>query len=495
MNPIIAAATGSALLGLVSAAAAETPQPPASPFYSTDAATGPSPPPGVPQLPAWKLVPRTATSVPLATVVLYGAPKVNQEPLGALLYVEEEYFLTGTANVYAAGGQGVVRAGVPYTTRILVRRPADPGRFSGTVVMEPSRDLNEWTTVLLAAWPYFTRHGDVYVAWSMAAGNVAGLIKKYDPVRYAAIDIPDEGLRWDIMAETAWLLRSPEGPLGKLGFLARADRVKGGLRLISTGASLTGFMQLAFIDNGHHARARRADGGPVIDAYVPVVSGGRLDLPKDASVVRILSESEYQHPGTPDRPGAWTSRQADSDASGAGYREYDLAGTSHAGWIDQSQFNIAFYQLGPQAIEKFTPHCAHTPADPPGKSAFIRAAFANLERWEREGKPMPPSQLFALADDHTAKRDADGVVEGGVRPAWIAAPRSRFRIDNAPAEPTDPVMAGVCGQLGYEAPLSDAEIHRLYPGQGDYERRVAEHQAQLVKDGYLLLEDAKAGAR
>jgi hypothetical protein len=495
MNSIIAATTALMLMVAAPARAADAPKPPASPFYSANTANVPTPPAGVPQLPAWKLVPRTAASVPLATVILDGAPKVNQEPLGGLGYVEEEYFLTGTANVYGAGGQGVVRANVPYTTRILVRRPADPERFSGTIVMEPSRDLNEWTTVLLAAWPWFTRHGDIYVAWSMAAGNVPSLIRKYDPVRYAAIDIPDEGLRWDIMAETAWLLRSPDGPLGKLGFLARAERVKGGLRFYSTGASLTGSMQLAFIDNGHHARARRPDGGPVIDGYVPVVTGARLDLPKDAAVVRILSESEYQHPGTPDRPGAWTSRQAESDAPGAGYREYDLAGTSHAGWIDQSQFNIAFYQLGPQAIDKFTPHCAHTPADLPGKSGFIRAAFANLEAWEREGKPMPPSRLFALADDHTARRDADGVVEGGVRPAWIAAPRSRFRIDNAPAEPTDPLMAGVCGQLGYETPLDDPEIRRLYPSQGDYERRVAEHRAQLVKDRYILPEDAEPGSR
>ena len=45
--------------------------------------------------------------------------------LGDHKYVVAEYFVSGTAS------------GKPYTTRILVRRPEDPGRFSGIVVAEP----------------------------------------------------------------------------------------------------------------------------------------------------------------------------------------------------------------------------------------------------------------------------------------------------------------------------------------------------------------------
>jgi len=474
------------------ASEAKPPAPmPPSRLYSADAATEPLPAPGVPALPGWKLVPRTATSIPLSTVILPGAPTVNQEPLARYGYIEEEYFLAGVANVYAAGGKGVVRPNVPYATRILVRRPADPKRFSGTIVMEPSRDLNEWTTVLLAGWPRFLRHGDIMVAWSMAKDNVPALVKKYDPVRYAPIDIPDDGLRWDIMAQTAWLLRSPDGPLGKLGFIARAAKVKGGLRLYSTGASLTGSMQLSFINNGHQARARRPDGGPLIDAFVPVVSAGPLDPPSDAAVIRILSESEYQSPGTSDKPGAWANRRPDSDLANARLRTYDIAGASHAGWIDQSQFNIAFFQLGPQAIDQFTPRCVHTPSDLPSKVNFIRAAFANLDRWERDGVAPPAGRVFALNPDHTLKRDAGGAVEGGVRPYWVDVPTSHFRIDNAPSGPTgSPATGGVCGQLGYEERYSPEEIARLYPVRSDYARKIADHEAALVREHYLLPEDA-----
>lgn len=49
--------------------------------------------------------------------------------LAASGYVEEEFFVSGTANVYGwpeAGTLAILTTGAPYTTRILVRRPADP---------------------------------------------------------------------------------------------------------------------------------------------------------------------------------------------------------------------------------------------------------------------------------------------------------------------------------------------------------------------------------
>src|SRR5580698_1045946 len=54
-------------------------------------------------------------------------------------YVEEEFIVSGTANVYdwnADGSLSVKTANAPYATRILVRRPADRARFSGHAVVE-----------------------------------------------------------------------------------------------------------------------------------------------------------------------------------------------------------------------------------------------------------------------------------------------------------------------------------------------------------------------
>ena len=59
---------------------------------------------------------------------LYPEPPINVVPTAAKVedfpYVTEEYFVSGTINE------------VPYTTRILVRRPKNKSAFSGTVVSE-----------------------------------------------------------------------------------------------------------------------------------------------------------------------------------------------------------------------------------------------------------------------------------------------------------------------------------------------------------------------
>ena len=66
-------------------------------------------------------------------------PQLVPEDLRKVGYVEEEYLVSGKANVYSwpAPGPAVVRTpNAPYTTRILVRRPAKASRFSGNVVVE-----------------------------------------------------------------------------------------------------------------------------------------------------------------------------------------------------------------------------------------------------------------------------------------------------------------------------------------------------------------------
>lgn len=66
------------------------------------------------------------------------------EDLGSYGYTESEYFFSGTATSYAksglwtSDGRWNVRASgtAAYKSRLLVRRPADPAKFNGTVVVE-----------------------------------------------------------------------------------------------------------------------------------------------------------------------------------------------------------------------------------------------------------------------------------------------------------------------------------------------------------------------
>ena len=71
----------------------------------------------------------------------FGAADHTRVPtdLGKIGYVEEEFFAEGKANIYEWPEQGaaVVRtANAPYTTRVLVRRPASKSKFSGNVIVE-----------------------------------------------------------------------------------------------------------------------------------------------------------------------------------------------------------------------------------------------------------------------------------------------------------------------------------------------------------------------
>lgn len=130
-----------------------------------------------------------ATSVPLMmssrlqTVV--DLPKAG--------YVEEEFFLTGRANVYdwSADGQPVVKTpNAPYTTRLMLRRPADAARFSGTVIVEIVNSARRYDFPF--AWgvshDQVMENGDAFAMITLAQANLEGL-KAFDAMRYAPLSL------------------------------------------------------------------------------------------------------------------------------------------------------------------------------------------------------------------------------------------------------------------------------------------------------------------
>src|SRR5690348_6732957 len=71
-------------------------------------------------------------------------PGTTTFSLSSVAYTQSEFFISGQASSYAptaplgSDGQWQVAPATtaPYTTRIVVYRPADPARFNGTVVVE-----------------------------------------------------------------------------------------------------------------------------------------------------------------------------------------------------------------------------------------------------------------------------------------------------------------------------------------------------------------------
>jgi hypothetical protein len=87
-------------------------------------------------------------------------------------YEIEEYLVSGTANVYDWGSDGaatepqVATADAPYTTRMIVRRPANAADFSGTVWVELNNPSRGWDVEV--QWPAIQdkvmRDGDIWVS-------------------------------------------------------------------------------------------------------------------------------------------------------------------------------------------------------------------------------------------------------------------------------------------------------------------------------------------
>src|SRR5689334_17664355 len=68
---------------------------------------------------------------------LHAPAETSQIPLGCHGYVEQEYLASGTAQGLMAGyTQTAAYPALPFTTRIVVRRPRDAARSNGTVVLE-----------------------------------------------------------------------------------------------------------------------------------------------------------------------------------------------------------------------------------------------------------------------------------------------------------------------------------------------------------------------
>lgn len=418
----------------------------------------------VPPSPSWQLLPRTTASVPLGTVVasdaasLRGAPSDNAVALAKRGFVEEEYLVTGSA------------AGLPYATRLLVRRPAKKEDFFATLVIEPLREGDQSAPVWASTWPYLTDHGDGWAGWTDSRADVAAL-KKFDPGRYAALTIGDDSQRFEIAAQIAWLVQSEDGPLGRLGFREPAKLVQGMYRVYAAGWGQSACTLTRFINDGHHARARRTDGRPVLSGYLLGSCPGRVAVPADAAVVQVMTETDH----LTDPKAVAAARQEDGDKAGEyRFRWYDLAGVARAGWLDQPALSIARHQLGGATDAG---KCVPPVARLPGRDDFLRAMIANLDDWIRLGLFPPKSPPFERNEDGSLKRDAGGAVAGGLRPWWVDVP-------GAPQVKAGS-GAGFCGEA----------LLQLAPASGGgqrYRDAVIRHLDRLVRERRLLLADGEA---
>ena len=447
-------------------------------------------------------VPRTATSIPVGTADYPGA--AASIDLASRGYVEEEYFVSGTANVYQydATGQGleVKTPNAPYTTAILVRRPKNVHRFSGRVQFEMSHpqfgvDTQIW------AWNHgkFMRDGDAWVRVTTSRGapttSSVALLKEHDPVRYASINYPEDGLNWDVIGQIGKLIKSNARTSPLAGYDVR--------EMLMSGWSGAGAVVQMWVNDFSRVQ-RMPGGGPIVDGYIVGEPSGYPRINSTAPAIAATDpRQKVVPPGVPviklhSRPEAASQRRPDSDTPDDRYRTYEVAGPAHADNATNPDTFPTFLQLRNTSwATTMYPFSCKYPLNAFPFTQQWGVSFALLERWVEEGTghgrgmwSPPPAKRIELNPDGSIVKDAFGNDAGGVRSVALDVPTARYYDTNVP----NPGDAGFCSNstVGHEEPFSQEQLGQLYPTHHIYVKRVKHRAKQLVREGWLLREDAKA---
>ncbi len=449
-------------------------------------------------------VPVTAQSHP------FGAADHTLRPqnLTDLGYIEEEFFVSGLANVYdwpERGRLDVRTAQTPYTTRVLIRRPADSARFSGNIVVEMLNPSNLFDLNIGWAMSHtqMLRNGDAWVG--ITAKPIAmNTLKQFDAGRYAALSwanplaatdpqncevggdttqATENGLIWDIHTQVAMWLRSADST-NPFRYHQAASAAQ---QLYAWGYSQTGSFLYTYI-NAIHPHVVDAIGEPLFDGFLVAVSSGPAPINQCADriarddprrpiknvgvpVIHVMSQSDYLF--------GIESRQPDSDAPGDRFRRYEIAGSGHASpdelyWGPKPADLIQAGRAVPPLACNEGPRSRF-----PNKLAF-NAALVWLDQWARDDIAPPRAELIQVVDGQPVL-DEHGNVMGGLRSPYVDVPTSTWN-GNSTGE-------SFCRIAGHEIPFSQDKLTRLYPTRADYVVAVTASVNELVAQGFLLAAD------
>jgi hypothetical protein len=413
------------------------------------------------------------------------------EPVSALApnlaangYVEQEFFASGTATAFRptsepSDGRWSIAPTTRafYRTRILVRRPSDPARFNGTVVVE-------WMNVSVAEsapeWDYLNpelmRDGYAYVAVSAQAlgvdGGAAllgsstapspGLVGT-EPARYGTLHHPGDRYALDMFAQIGAALRAPRGPV--LGHLHPKH-------IVAVGESQSAFYLTTFADavqplthtfDGIFIHSRGGGAAPLNGSLAANQGPQDVRIRTDLGVPVFMVETQTDVVEL----GYASAQQPDTRR----IRTWEMAGTAHAD----------SYIVGPFAAAL---GCT-TPVNDGPQHVVVEAAFSAFDRWVDEGTPPPSPAPFRLSDTRPAALalDRHGNVIGGVRTPAVDVPVSTLS-GTAPAG-----TSVVCSLFGSARPFSQSTLASLYHDRKDYLSAYAASLAKAIRGGFILEAD------
>jgi hypothetical protein len=411
-------------------------------------AGGPPPQANLPEAPTAVALPTLSPEVTGPGPIFDSSPSLAPgKGLAAFKYEAHEYFVSGTAN------------GEPYTTRLVIRKPADNARFSGLVLAEAmhgsgAAHMFEFTSI-----------------YTMASGHAAVEILTTPPAQFVALN--------DARYKTLKLTGAQTNEiLAQVGSLVRGGNLVGGpiRKMVLAGTSMTAGVLINYLPA--HMVYRTPQMQRIYDGFLPM-SNGAMIRDVDVPIVHVPTMHEVS--------GNITNRQ-DSDEPGKQYRLYEFAGMGHIDTRDSVRMK---------------PNPCALPLSRYPEQAYMSVALDHLLKWVDQGKVPPRADRILLDrneynDGSMMALDEHGNARGGVRNTYVDVPTTRYTIRPAATTPVIPngseyIARGgqqaanlMCGLSTSQTDFTSAQLKTLYKSKQAYVKAVETRLTELEKAGWSL---------
>jgi Alpha/beta hydrolase domain len=364
--------------------------------------------------------------------------------LAAYNYLEYEVMFQGTSPAYG--------------TRMVVHRPADSSKYNGTVIVEWYNVSGQLDFAPEWAWNrnYFMREGYVHIAVSAQAVGASAL-KRFDPVRYASINLPSDNDSNAIFSQAGVAIRLQSDLI-----LGKCMPVHA---MIGAGQSQSCFKLSSYINSAQ----------PVDKVYDAHVCHSGLEIASNDPSVPVfeiftMTEGNGRLPDGPNMV-KWV-------VAGATHSDNTLATVGEEAGADLA--SIAGAPTGMTAM------CTEPGNNFPSYRVYS-AAFDWMNKWVRMGMRPPAGAPFTGMDD------ANGNVLGGIRLPEIDVATAAYTTGNSAVAGTDPISAMACTLGGSATPFTPDKLLQLYPTHADYVQKYTQAADKALAGGFLLKADHDTG--
>ncbi len=359
-------------------------------------------------------------------------------------YEINEYYISGTA------------AGEPYTTRLVIRRPADDSDSSGLVVAESMHPIGgahgfEYNSI------YIMDSGHIAVEVSTLG---ADQIREFNPNRYGDIQISPTQTS-EVLAQAGALIKSPQSPIADLN----------PRKVILWGTSASSAILTRYLDA--HAVFTLADGSNIYDGFMPTSNGSDIQ-PVDVPMIQVPTQHEY---------GTGATSIQDGDEPGSQFRVYEFAGLAH---LDARNNG-----------ERVTQNDCQNPISMLPQEAYFSVALHHLLEWVDKGT-VPPRAPRVLMDNYVDNDgslmllDSVGNAYGGIRNPYVDLAAYKYTMVNAPTEAAMNAGPGImgpgllCRLSGWQTPVARDTLRSEYRSATNYVNQFESRLNELEAAGWSL---------